>query len=201
MNDFVDGALLNQGVVSGEHLFVDFYKELAEENRIIGSQGVVVGGAHAGDVRILNNNIKGFAQGVHVGLSDGGDKTSDFKSAGTVRISDNNVKILLLIGVRDRHGIFVGNCDSLIVENNYVEVIRSNLALDMEIEGIRIYGRFGRMILVKQNHLVNTNVGIRAISLEKPEHSTLWYVARNIAPDADQAVVAQNGITTRYNYS
>src|SRR6516225_9259662 len=34
------------------------------------SQGIVVGGNLANDIRILNNTIDGTAQGIHVGLSD-----------------------------------------------------------------------------------------------------------------------------------
>jgi len=198
----VDEALLNRGVVSGDqYQFKNFYDKLSEEHQIFGSQGVVVGGASARDVRILNNNIKGFVQGVHVGLSGVGDGKNEFESAGTVRVSDNNLEISLLLGVRDRHGIFIGNCDSLIVENNYVEVIRSNLASDMEIEGIRIYGYFGRMIVVKQNHLVSTNVGVRVVSLNTLENNSLWYVAYNIAPDADFVVDPEDEIQVKNNYS
>ena len=130
-----------------------------------------------------------------------GGGTNEFESAGTVRVSDNNLEISLLLGVRDRHGIFIGNCDSLIVENNYVEVIRSNLASDMEIEGIRIYGYFGRMIVVKQNHFVSTNVGVRVVSLKTLENNSLWYVAYNIAPDADFVVDPEDEIQVKNNYS
>jgi hypothetical protein len=51
-----------------------------------------------------------------------------------------------------RHGIFVGNCTSLLVEGNHIECERLGDAKRLTIDGIRVYGFVGRMAYVTQRH-------------------------------------------------
>ncbi|HUW66948.1 MAG TPA: DUF6519 domain-containing protein [Candidatus Nanoarchaeia archaeon] len=190
-----DNVLLNQGklVSTDGSVFSDFgnwYGQLRDSNPAAGSQGIVVAGSIARDIHILNNKIWGVLQGIHIGVSHRAETSGAPDMAGTVHIRGNNIGILLSPVVRDRHGIFVGNCDSLIVQDNYARVKRSPVTSKVSIDGIRIQGHLGRMMIVRQNHLVGSTVGIRVIPLSGDEGKPQWIVTDNVAPNSENAVLA-----------
>lgn len=126
--------------------------------------------------------------------------TGSYDMAGTVQIVGNNILVPLSPAARERHGIFVGNCDSLIIQDNYASVQRFPVTSMAAIDGIRIYGHLGRMMVVRQNHLVGTTVGIRVVPLivagtghGRPQ----WVVTDNIAPNARNAVIAPSSVRGR----
>ena len=85
--------------------------------------------------------------------------------AGTVSIADNRIRILLSpLAARDRHGVFVGNCDTLYIENNQAVVQRFGNTTAVPIDGVSVHGVLGLMMIVRQNHLQNFTVGVRVIS-------------------------------------
>lgn len=184
----IDIALLNKGVtsVSGQKFngFKDWYELLIP--KAAGSQGIVIGGGKAQDIHIVNNKISGTRQGIHVGVSHRSEK-GEYDIAGVVHIRDNNISILLPSG-DPRHGIFAGNCNSLIIENNYVSVKRLPTTLKTSIEGIKVYGYFGRMMIIRQNHLENTTVGIMFKPLGKVSGTPQWIITDNVAPGAKNTV-------------
>ena len=199
-----DRVLLNRGALqTGDRMFDQFenwYKNLLGANQAVGSQGIVVGGRIANDIRILNNRMSGVLQGIHVGVSHRVAASGTPDMAGTVHIMGNNIGVLLPPGARERHGIFVGNCDSLIVQNNYASVRRFLVTSQVSIEGIRIYGHLGRMMVVRQNHLVGTTVGIRVVPLivaGTRQRTPQWIVTDNVAPNARKAVIAPRSVRGR----
>lgn len=200
-----DRALLNQGVLqTGDRIFEKWYKNLLGANPAVGSQGIAVGGRIVNDIHILNNRISGVLQGIHVGVSHRVAASGAPDMAGTVHIMGNNIGVLLPPGARERHGIFVGNCDSLIVQNNYASVRRFSVTSPLSIDGIRIYGHLGRMMIVRQNHLVGTTVGIRVEPLTvagTKQGTPQWIVTDNVAPNADKAVTAPSSVRKPYNYA
>jgi hypothetical protein len=158
--------------------FNNWYQGIKGQSTVIASQGIVVVGSRAQEVRILNNTIRGCLQGIHIGISP---RASN--RAGSVLLTGNRLEVAAPKDqIRERHGIYVGSCDSLMIENNYLQAVNPALT----IEGIRISGRLGRMVIVRQNHLSGFNpYGIYfnpldAYGTEKMQ----WLVADNIASSA-----------------
>lgn len=188
VNKIIDSALLNKGIASiaGKefHGFEDWYENLIP--KAAGSQGIVIGGTTAQDIHILNNKISGVKQGIHVGVSHRSEKGA-YDMAGVVHILDNNISVLLSSG-GERHGVFAGNCSSLIIENNYIDVKRLPATLETPIEGIKVYGYSGRMMVIRQNHLENTTVGITFKPLGPVSGKPQWVITDNVAPKSKNAV-------------
>jgi hypothetical protein len=139
-----------------------------ENNRIIAlraqnpaSQGIVVGGAIAQDIRILQNRVENSLQGIHVGVSHREPTRGEPDRIENLLILGNTLHLALpnisSQGVNERHGIFVGNCNSLVIENNLIGLIRFNSTLRTPIQGIQIYGFLGRRIVIRQNQLTSLN--------------------------------------------
>ena len=147
---------------------------LVFQQPVVGSQGITVGGEDATEIRIINNTIEGVLQGIHVGLSKRGDRSPH--AMRVVTIAGNTISILLTpVAVKkDRHAIFVGNCQSLLIENNNARLSRPPKAEKLEIDGIRVWGHLGDRALIRQNHLASAdgnsklsfNIGINLNPLE-----------------------------------
>jgi hypothetical protein len=185
--------------------FEIWFEAVLRDDPAVGSQGIVVGGTSARDVRILNNTVSGFLQGIHVGLSHREPRPGAPDIAGTVLIASNTVEVSLPAeGVRERHGIFVGNCDSLIVQDNYVTVNRFSQTGLLPIEGIRIYGHIGRMMIVRQNHLVNVSTGIlvRPLGPNATSNQVMqWLVENNMIPGSSFPVNAPGKVRSANNFA
>ena len=160
--------------------------------RMIARQGIVVGGTAAHEVRIEGNTVRDAIQGIHVGISTlrprnpgKGAPVSD--SAGRVVIADNAVYVSLMPeAVDERHGIFVGNSTSLVIEDNVLACERIGTASHLSIDGIRAYGFLGRMAYITRNHLDGFTTGIRMAPLNNAADgaTSMWRVTENIARGA-----------------
>ncbi len=178
------------------------------EDTVVGSQGITVGGEGTREVRILNNTIDGVMEGIQVGQSKKGDKSN--LATKSVTIAGNTLSIVLTSASinTDRHAIFVGNCDSLLIENNRALLTRASTADKFEIDGIRVWGRLGDRALVTKNHLASADgnqqrsftIGIRMRPL-KPIvlFNQLWLVDFNVAPSRQQTVLVSNGAQEERN--
>jgi hypothetical protein len=123
-----------------------------------------------------------------------------------VWILNNTIGIRLSAGsTRDRHGIFVGNCDSLVIERNYITLTRAQAAANLPIQGLRLFGSFGRRVLVRENHLAPVagstafDVGIRFHALNAPTvgGTRIWIIDNNVfesSPKRFDIVAAQQPI-------
>ncbi|MCU1264368.1 MAG: hypothetical protein JWM21_686 [Acidobacteria bacterium] len=162
----------------------------------VGSQGITVGGGDAAEVRVINNTIEGVLQGIHVGLSRRGDHAR--RASQVVTIAGNTISILLPPWAKktDRHAIFVGNTDSLLIENNDARLTRLQGAEKLEIYGISVWGQLGNRVLVTQNHLASPdgnrdhsfNIGINVHPVNPWDVNTLWRVSFNVAPSRQRTV-------------
>ena len=174
--------------------FNTFIAKVFDEVTVVGSQGITVGGEGAQDVRILNNTIEDFAEGIQVGLSKRADQTR--LQSQTVTITGNTLSILLTPSSanRDRHAIFVGNCDSLFIANNRADLTRSTTVEKLDIDGIRVWGELGDRALISRNHLKGFTIGINMHPLKSIKlNEQLWQVDFNVAPSRQQTVVVTNG--------
>ncbi len=147
------------------------------------SQGIVVAGSVANDVRILNNTIDGTAQGIHVGLSDR--KAVPYVSglqANVVQIIGNTITVRLTPEMTgDRHGIFVGSVQSAVINDNHVELVRWPNA-GQDIYAIKIIGVLGYRVLVERNAMLGFTLGIftQTNTREVPQ-GDLWKAADNVS--------------------
>ena len=189
--------------------FNNFIAAALTDSTVVGSQGITVGGEGATDVRIHNNTIEGVMEGIQVGLSGPDDKTRFLSQ--TVTIEGNTISIVLTAVSlkRDRHAIFVGNCDSLLIENNRALLTRLPTAEKFEIDGIRVWGELGDRALVTRNHLGSADgeqdnsftIGIHVRPLESINFlKQLWLVEYNVAPSRHQTVIAKNGAEEQKNF-
>jgi len=191
-------ALLDESVRKKFKAFSSWFNELGKTKIPVGQQGIVIGGKSAREVRIINNTVTGFLQGIHLGVSHKEQKRGTPDMAGFVTISGNNIGVNLPADVRreERHGVFVGNCRSLMIENNYVESLEGQ-----NIEGIRLFGYFGQRLIVRHNHLVACDPGILIKPLQAfPERQFLWLAADNIAVGAKISIVAPKSVKKTYEY-
>jgi hypothetical protein len=182
-----DSAILNRGIVGAVRGLRPWFTAVSQQNPAAAAQGIVVAGREGDDLRILNNTIVGAMQGIRVGMSRREAAPAAPLRAQTVLIANNTIRAILpAMSLRERYGIFVGNCDSLVIENNYTTVQRFSVTSNTTMEGIRVFGHLGRRIIVRQNHveqqsgLVGYTMGIRVNALN-PAGKPQWYVADNLA--------------------
>ena len=181
-----DRILLNKGVIIGSPQAKRWYELLKQQHPAVASQGIVVGGRIVTDIRIINNTIHGVLEGVHVGVSRRASPQATHDVAGRLKIEDNTIGITLApVAFRERYGIFVGNCNSCIIENNYIRAKRFLFTIGKHIEGIRIFGYLGRMMIVRKNHLENFTIGTYINPLNEISKQLFqWVVTNNISPNA-----------------
>lgn len=219
----------------------------------VASQGIVVGGAVAGDVAVRDNRVEGVLQGVHVGLSharplaekDGRAERREEKEGrveprdehevedrrrGPDRVdravvTGNEILVHVPFGERTLapHGIFIGNCHSVRVTDNraactdtglhrarvldprrqtqkHVQVLQRTYMARHGTDGIRAYGYYGPLLLVRDNHVEDFTTGVLVSvlnppnpDLEFPWRRRLWRVAHNVAAHAFRDVVVRGG--------
>ena len=169
--------------------FEEWLEQGVEVLPAVASQGIVIGGTTAPDIRVLGNTIQSVRQGIHIGLSHREDKPSDeYDQIGVAVIRDNTIGVMLSSEMRgERHGIFVGNCGSLNVDGNFVRVERDGGSTSLRTEGVRIYGYLGPRMIARGNHIEGATIGIRVEPLEELEElkSAQWLVADTMASNAN----------------
>ncbi|MCI0398947.1 MAG: DUF4815 domain-containing protein [Chloroflexi bacterium] len=162
--------------------------ETAQPELASASQGIVIGGQRAGDVRVLDNTVQNVIQGIHLGLSHAEPAPGQPDVLTAALIVGNTVNVLLPgLALGERHGIFVGNCRSLVIENNFVTCQRGKNTLNMRIEGIKVYGHVDRRVIVRSNHMTGFTIGVHFTPLTTFPRP-LWIITDNVSVQAAQAV-------------
>jgi hypothetical protein len=190
-----DRVLIDPTFRATNLILSSWFDALVKFDEAVALQGIVVGGRIARDIRVVDNTIEGFLQGVHIGVSHqpkpGEPIATRTDVVGTISIIRNTIEIVVSQDAikRERQGIFVGNCDSLDIENNVIRLRPLNGANDIEIDGVEIRGLLGKKILVRHNHLFGFSTGVtikpRVPKPPKPPiptaaGSVLWLVADNL---------------------
>ena len=162
--------------------FRNYVQALLPQLYSTSSQGIVVGGHFATDIRIMNNTVQGTVQGIHVGLSDmkANPPLTDQKAA-QVQICGNSVSIRLTPqNSLERHGIYLSGANSAIVSDNNVELTRTEDA-SQQISGMEIEGALGSRILIERNYVDGFTYGIVAApkSASTTNSPVLWKAADN----------------------
>lgn len=171
--------------------FEQFAARLSGENNVTaGGQGIVVGGRRAPalgpqvtngpwntlyvseprvpSVRVTGNTISGFAQGIHIGTSFNLNHQSSLRARRLrvyrARVADNTVSLRVPGLTRERHGVFVGNAQSVQVIDNMIELTYPTIDRwsDLQsLDGVRLWGSYGPMLHVRGNHTVGPSTGVR----------------------------------------
>jgi hypothetical protein len=164
---------------------------LKGEASAVASQGIVVAGISAREVQITGNTLREVMQGIHVGLSSG-DPQAPRIPAGVAVIRDNAIGVALPpAATRDRHAVFVGSCDSVVIDSNRVTLRRDAHNVGLRVEGIRLFGDMGLRVIVRHNHLgPKFDAGIVFAPLNQPvPNRPLWIITENEIEQAPAAVV------------
>lgn len=176
----------------GGNNFLAWIEKLKQHLPATASQGIVCAGRIANDITISGNSIVGVAQGVHIGLSHGKPEGGKPDIAGRLTVSGNRVVNYLssLVQMRGEwHGLFAGNFECLYIENNHLKLEIYPYTLDVQAQGIRLYGFFGGMLQVRGNRLNGYSTGIFAKAVNSSEELALWQVENNLLAGGSVAPV------------
>jgi hypothetical protein len=184
-----------------------------ERNQSVSARAaIVVGGQAVTALSIKDNVIDGFLQGIVVGVShhELPPPARPADTAGHVVIRDNRIGIVVdpVLGyAAARYGIFVGNVESLQIENNRISLTLP-AGTDIEADGIRVFGYFGNKMIVRHNYVSRFHTGIRVVQVAGPglydtatavpgeaylrpiREGPLWLVADNVLQGSRQPILA-----------
>jgi hypothetical protein len=143
------------------------------------SAGIVIAGANGGDLRVTDNTISDALDGIHLGFSVQAPRGTSGMSARRVQVTGNTVTATIPNELsRGAHaGIFVGNCQSVVIQRNSVQMTGARA---IATAGIRLYGNLGNMAVISQNDVTATGVAI----VVHPMHTidgAQWRVSENYA--------------------
>ena len=118
--------------------------------------------------------------------------------ADRVIVARNSVTLRVTDGEeRNRHGIFIGNANSVLVQANRV-VTEDRQVPRVEVDGVSLIGVYGRQVIVRDNHFEGLRTGIvftpgeneeiklPILPLERPDR--VWLFAFNVAELAAEAL-------------
>ena len=146
------------------------------------SQGIVVCGRFLSQVRVENCFVLNAIQGIHIATSQGG-PPPNVLTAQRVVVRGNTVEVLVPIeSARTRHGIFVGNTDSVLIAENKITLTVETFNDRRPTNGIRLWGEFGRDAVIRDNHLVGFQVAIVMALLAEDSSDTAkvrWRIRDN----------------------
>ena len=186
-------GLLTGALPNAPFALTDLLRAVSRQLAVVASQGIVVGGSFAPEVRILNNTLSGVAQGIHVGLSHNRGQPAvnpilpaplaEIDSSGRTFISGNTVHVLNRAdGLGKRHGIYSGNCANTNIVANVVRVESSALALLLPSTGIQAIGQFGPLFLVHENEIIDARHDFRVRAINPAAQPTSrWRVYDNVS--------------------
>lgn len=161
--------------------FGNYFKRLLEQDLPAIYQGITIGGEEADEVRIINNTVIDALQGIHIGQSRHNQPKDERLRSTIVTIEGNAIYSRISPTVnREAYGIYVGNCDSLMINNNTLrrELVSSTGHLIMD--GIHVEGELGWKAIIRDNETRNYPKGVfvnPTSSIKEP----LWIVADNVA--------------------
>jgi hypothetical protein len=188
-------------------LFNTWFNSFIQGDYRAGAQGIVIAGIAGEEMRVLNNSIERMNQGIHIGFSQKEQLTpgrETRKHGGSLTISGNRIGFVLPISRQPAatHGIFVGNCDSILVSNNRVQRLGAPDGKTEKVPAIYLHGAFGRRLLVTQNHIDGCTPGINLVpDSQSLGGGHLWLAAENFAQQAALAVDAPSSVIKRDNFT
>ncbi len=203
-----DKVLLDKNFAETIASFRALRRAILIQNQAVATKGITIGGSIARDVKILDNNINSALAGIHVGLSHHAERNVHDR-AQSVTIAGNAVQTVLPRDVArlERHGIFVGNCRILSIENNRLLIQRLTGAERMPIEGIKIWGVLGERMMISNNVVSGTDelrnnsftTGILVHPIGRKTNLQQWLVMYNVAIAQNAPVIVSGGVVSASN--
>jgi hypothetical protein len=178
--EIADTALRNEGEVAGRRVFRTWFKDVEARWEAIGARGIVVAGQRAENVRIVGNHVAGHLQGISVALS--ADDRTVYRT-GVAVVEGNTIRLPgWALAVKRTEGIFIGNCESAIVDGNMVIVGGGvNSEPSIVADGIRAGGVFGARLLIRGNHIDGAIAGVRVVPIGgPPKNGWRWVASDNV---------------------
>jgi hypothetical protein len=159
-------------------------------------QGIVVAGTRPVVARIHDNVVADVAQGIHVSASHA-DVAGD-EQVRDVSIRDNEVRCLVPTRyARERHAVFVGNATTVEVAGTLASLVRPDRRIVVagkptQVEAVRVYGRLGPAMSVRDTRTTDFTVGVRVTPLAPFPAAThrVWRVADTVAAGGTHGCVA-----------
>lgn len=152
-------------------------------------QGIVIAGQSAREARVVNNTLYGVLEGVRAAVSH---SDAVMTQIGTSLITGNTIHLASTPFprlARSVFGIFVGNALSVVISDNRIERIISDLSGQYPDSAIKIAGHMGRRIIVTQNHCEGLPTGVRFIARGLPfTADPMWKIADNVFESASSRV-------------
>jgi hypothetical protein len=189
--------LLQPKLTRGNSALIGVISGIDKADQLAMGRAISVGGEGIQECRILNNSIHDAVQGITVGMSNHKKNPYTRETATVVTIAGNQIYVGLPPGAQFHaaQAIFVGNVDSLLIENNCAEVLTNPDQVSRE--GVRVWGLFGRRIIVRDSHLAGFRPGIWFNPIVRPTKDLvpLWLVEDNMAENAGRAVYPPDAYT------
>lgn len=144
-------------------------------------RGITVAGQRAGNIHVNNNQVWDAIEGITVATSDASGKDSPALQVDRLELAHNLVRVQLADIDRNdsRYGLFVGNVATARVQRNEVQADPKQSA-ELSLHGIRIAGVFGPQVLVRDNRLDGTALGIRFQPTSYTGRQALWVFDGNV---------------------
>lgn len=171
-------------------------------NPSVGQQAVVCAGALSREVQITGNVIQSFYEGVRVAVSDRGEKGARFSTLKSVTIADNSLHLRVPFEYEvARLGMLVGNAERIRVSGNnlaFAEPRASEKAYD---EGIRVWGRLGPIMILRENHVSVGRTGLRVTHVGQlaPRGAQQWLASDNMVDAGGVVIDAPPQVLQRNN--
>jgi hypothetical protein len=132
-----------------------------ENNPAVAAQAIVCAGGLSRDVQVTGNSIQNFHEGIHVAVSEKGEKGGAFSSLRSVLVADNALQLRVpLEHDVGRFGLMVGNAQRIRVSGNNLEFAEPRGNEKAYYHGIRIWGHLGPLMILRENHVSVGRIGL-----------------------------------------
>jgi hypothetical protein len=164
--------LIDPAARAGLSGFGEILHTLTEHVPLAG-RGIVIGGQAISDLRIAGNTLSGVILGISVAVShrasaaEASAKQRTPDHMGTISILNNTIGCSANdVAVKNaRFGIFVGNVNSLEIDNNRLTLTPAGIKTTPPADAIRIIGHLGLKAMIRRNYMTGFPIGIRAVPL------------------------------------
>jgi uncharacterized protein DUF6519 len=172
------------------------------DNPAFGQQAVVCAGALSREVQVTGNLIQDFYQGVRVAVSDRGETAGKFSSLKSVTVADNSMQLRVPFDYEPgSFGMLIGNADRVRVTGNNLALSDPNALDQTYVEGIRVWGHLGPLMILRENHVSVGRIGLRVehVGPLKKLGAQQWLAADNMVDAGGAVIVAPTQVQRRNN--
>jgi Family of unknown function (DUF6519) len=156
-------------------------------------QGIVVAGHSLGRVTVRDCRVTHAIQGIHIGTSREEPSRGLPVIAERVQVTGNTIDVTIPPeGARGRHGIYVGNAQSIDVSRNWVSLSTQALRDVISSRGIEVSGYVGPDVVISDNTVSRFPIGIGFLPFGDSSILLLparWVIRWNLCANASQKTI------------